>query len=93
MPSSPRFDILSWVEFFGRSCVLIRDTGFHATTEDEFAAAFEQALSLKDKLAMRKRARESAKRFTEEEFVKGWLAVMERLVDLRIQLVKGKESI
>lgn len=42
---------------------------------------------------MRKRARESAKRFTEEEFVKGWLAVMERLVDLRIRLAKGKESI
>ncbi|KAK0099425.1 asparagine-linked glycosylation protein [Cadophora gregata] len=67
-------------------------TGFHATTEDEFAAAFEQALSLKDKLAMRKRARESAKRFTEEEFMKGWIAVMERLVDLRIRLVNGSTS-
>lgn len=39
---------------------------------------------------MRKRARESAKRFTEEEFVKGWIAVMENLVDLRIRLVNGK---
>ncbi|CZT44837.1 related to ALG11 protein [Rhynchosporium secalis] len=66
-------------------------TGFHATTADEFAAAFEQALSLslKEKMSMRLRARESAKRFTEEEFVKGWIEGMERLVDLRIRLVNG----
>lgn len=32
---------------------------------------------------MRKRARASAMRFTEEEFAVGWLAQMSRLVDLR----------
>jgi len=62
--------------------------GFHATTAEEFAAGFEAALSLKDKLSMRRRARQSAKRFTEEEFVKGWIAQMEKLVDLRIQQEK-----
>ena len=41
------------------------------------------ALALEDKLAMRLRARESAKRFTEEEFAKGWIVQMERLVQLR----------
>jgi alpha-1,2-mannosyltransferase len=34
---------------------------------------------------MRKRARESAKRFTEAEFVKGWLLQMDALVELQIQ--------
>ncbi|KAG9237297.1 putative GDP-Man:Man(3)GlcNAc(2)-PP-Dol alpha-1,2-mannosyltransferase [Amylocarpus encephaloides] len=58
-------------------------TGFHATTSTEFANGFEQALALPDKLAMRCRARKSAKRFTEEEFVKGWLKQMEKLVVLR----------
>ncbi|KAI9054084.1 hypothetical protein LZ554_001255 [Drepanopeziza brunnea f. sp. 'monogermtubi'] len=65
-------------------------TGFHATTSDEFATAFESALSLEDKVSMRLRARQSAKRFTEEEFVKGWIALMEKLVDLRIRLAKAK---
>lgn len=34
-------------------------------------------------LAMRKRARRSAQRFTEEEFVKGWLVQMEKLVAMQ----------
>ncbi|KAE9377431.1 glycosyltransferase family 4 protein [Stipitochalara longipes BDJ] len=58
-------------------------TGFHATTATEFAEAFEQALALEDKLAIRLRARESAKRFTEEEFAKRWIVQMEKLVKLR----------
>jgi len=58
-------------------------SGFHATTSAEFAAGFESALALEDKLAMRLRARQSSKRFTEEEFAKGWLLQMEKLVKLR----------
>jgi alpha-1,2-mannosyltransferase len=58
-------------------------SGFHATTTSEFAAAFEEALSLEDKLAMRRRARISAQRFTEEEFSKGWVRQMEKLVVLQ----------
>lgn len=58
-------------------------TGYHATTAQEFAAGYEQALSQPNPLAVRKRARISAKRFTEEEFAKNWLAEMSRLVELR----------
>lgn len=58
-------------------------TGFHATTAQEFAEGFEKALSLEDKLAMRLRARQSAKRFTEEQFAKRWILQMEKLVKLR----------
>ena len=57
--------------------------GFHATTSAEFANGFEKALSTEDKLAIRRRARLSAKRFTEEEFSKGWIRQMEKLVDMQ----------
>lgn len=77
-----------------------RLTGFHATTPTEFAQGFEAALSLppEAKLAMRKRARRSAKRFTEEEFAKDWIIQMEKLVALQIQRKssakdKGKEHL
>jgi alpha-1,2-mannosyltransferase len=73
----PRRDIVTEIDG--------QPTGFHATTSKEFAEGFEKALGLKagDRVAMRKRARKSAKRFTEEEFAKGWLRNMEILVDLR----------
>ncbi|PHH87095.1 hypothetical protein CDD83_9318 [Cordyceps sp. RAO-2017] len=58
-------------------------TGYHAATTQEFAASYDQALSLLDPLAVRKRARTSALRFTEEEFANKWLAQMSRLVALR----------
>ncbi|KAL2265740.1 hypothetical protein VTJ83DRAFT_6840 [Remersonia thermophila] len=58
-------------------------TGFHATTASEFAAAFEKALALPDPLAVRLRARKSAKRFTEEEFARRWLEQMEGLFQAR----------
>ncbi|KAI9761162.1 MAG: asparagine-linked glycosylation protein [Chaenotheca gracillima] len=57
-------------------------TGFHGTTADEFAAAFEKALALpaKETMVMRRRARASAQRFTEAEFAKRWIVQMERLI-------------
>ncbi|KAI9885408.1 MAG: hypothetical protein M1823_002792 [Watsoniomyces obsoletus] len=60
-------------------------TGFHATTASEFAAAFTKALSLPEEetLAMRLRARASAKRFTENMFARGWLEKVEQLVEMR----------
>ena len=67
-------------------CLLIKanaESGFHATTSAEFAEGYEKALSLPNKLAVRRRARASAKRFTEEEFVKKWTAQMEKLVAMR----------
>lgn len=66
--------------------LLTKPQGFHAITATDFAQGFEAALSLpaEAKLAMRKRARQSAKRFTEEEFAKDWIIQMEKLVALRI---------
>ncbi|KAK3315380.1 GDP-Man:Man(3)GlcNAc(2)-PP-Dol alpha-1,2-mannosyltransferase [Apodospora peruviana] len=58
-------------------------TGFHATTSTEFAEGFEKSLSLPNPSAVRLRARQSAKRFTEEEFAKRWTAQMETLVNMR----------
>ncbi|KAI5860413.1 glycosyltransferase family 4 protein [Durotheca rogersii] len=58
-------------------------TGFHASTEDEFAEAFEKALSHPDPLSVRRRARLSSKRFTEEEFARKWLAEIEKLVAMK----------
>ncbi|KAF7167468.1 hypothetical protein CNMCM6106_003028 [Aspergillus hiratsukae] len=60
-------------------------TGFRASTEDEFAAAFEAALALpaEEKVAMRRRARKSALRFTEEEFSQKWLDEVGKLVEMR----------
>ncbi|RYP12132.1 hypothetical protein DL767_011468 [Monosporascus sp. MG133] len=60
-------------------------TGFHATTASEFAEGFEKALSLPDPLAVRQRARTSARRFSEEEFARKWLAQMEKLVTLSLK--------
>jgi len=57
-------------------------TGFHATNVEEFAEGYEKALSIKDTLPIRLRARQSAKRFTESEFDQKWIAQMEKLVAL-----------
>lgn len=59
-------------------------TGFRASSEEEFAAAFEAALALpeEEKVAMRLRARRSALRFTEEEFAVKWVDAVGKLVRL-----------
>ncbi|KAH8082473.1 mannosyltransferase [Cristinia sonorae] len=54
-----------------------KPTGFHATTPETFAQALHKVLTLStgEELAMRTRARTWAvKRFSEEEFEKGWAA-------------------
>lgn len=63
-------------------------TGFHAETEEQFARAFEDVLSMpeNERLEMRLRARATAKRFSEEQFAKRWVAEMEELV--RMQVVR-----
>jgi alpha-1,2-mannosyltransferase len=62
------------------------DTGFHASTADEYAEGFRKALSLSraETLAMRKRARKSAERFTDRGFAEKWLSNMDRLVRLQV---------
>jgi alpha-1,2-mannosyltransferase len=75
-----------------KDLVLTSVLGFHASTEEQYAAAFAKALSLspEDTVAMRLRARLSARRFTEEVFAGKWIAEMERLVQLQ---VKGQRSL
>ena len=72
----PKEDIV--VEFDGGP------TGFHASSDTEYAAAFHKALSLPiaETVAMRQRARLSAKRFTEKAFASSWTAQMERLLSV-----------
>ena len=72
----PKLDIVLPVEG--------RPTGFHAETDEEFAACFRTAMKLSpaEKTAMRLRARHSARRFTEAAFAKAWVAEMSKLVDM-----------
>ena len=60
------------------------ETGFKASTEEEYAAAFQKALSMekKEMMAMRMRARSRAERFTETEFEKRWVGEMGKLVEM-----------
>jgi alpha-1,2-mannosyltransferase len=48
---------------------------------------------LEDPLDMRLRARISAKRFTEEEFAKGFVQGMEKLIHIKVTPVVIKPSI
>lgn len=74
--AGPKLDIVT--EFDGAS------TGYHATDVQTFAAAFNSALSLPDEecLSMRRRARESSKRFSEAVFVANWKNVLKDLLRL-----------
>ncbi|KAJ6258907.1 hypothetical protein Dda_5802 [Drechslerella dactyloides] len=60
-------------------------TGYHATTAEEYADGFREALSLDpaETAAMRRRARQSAMRFSEEIFADGWDGMMNTLLGLR----------
>lgn len=66
--------------------ILITDIriGFHASTPEEFADGFAQALSLSDDeiVAMRQRARKSSWRFSEKVFSDAWLGHLANLVAL-----------
>jgi len=75
----PKLDIV--VDVNGKS------TGFHASTKDEYAEGFRQALTLSphETLEMRQRARKSAERFTDRGFAERWLKNMEILVALEVQ--------
>lgn len=67
-----------------------KPTGFHAETDEQFAAGFGTVSAMSDgeRLEMRSRNRESAKRFTEEAFARKWIAEMEELV--RLQVARSK---
>jgi alpha-1,2-mannosyltransferase len=79
----PKLDIV--VPFEGKP------TGYHAETDEQFSAAFRKVFGLSDeeRLAMRLRNRESAKRFTEEAFGRKWIREMEELVQAQIARAKA----
>ncbi|KAF2272720.1 UDP-Glycosyltransferase/glycogen phosphorylase [Westerdykella ornata] len=64
-------------------------TGYHASSVEEYAAAFDKALSLpaEEALKMRLRARRSARRFSTQVFGEKWVRRMEELIRLRRQRV------
>ncbi|PVI07762.1 glycosyltransferase family 4 protein [Periconia macrospinosa] len=78
----PKLDIV--VEIDGKP------TGFHASTSEEYADGFRRALSMspEETLAMRRRARKSAGRFTDKGFADKWLQNMDQLVRLQISRSK-----
>lgn len=67
--------------------LLTEGTGFHATTAQEYADGFRKALTLspQETLDMRRRARKSAERFTDQKFVDKWIKNAEKLIALQIQ--------
>ena len=60
-------------------------TGYHASTESEYAHSFAEALSMTEEAtaAMRKRARVSSKRFTEEMFAAKWVEQLGKLIEIQ----------
>lgn len=70
---------------------MLTGPGFHASTADEYAEGFRRALTLapEETLAMRRRARRSAERFTDATFAERWLRNMEKLVRLQVTRAGG----
>ena len=62
--------------------------GFHASTTEEYTTAFSKALfmSADERLAMRQRARQNARRFSEEVFAAKWAEHMDMLVRLQTEM-------
>lgn len=54
--------------------------GFHASTSRDFAESYHRIFTIPNKVPTRLRARKSARRFTEAEFAKKWIAQTEKLV-------------
>ena len=69
-------------------------TGWHASTAEEYAAAFREALALsgKEEAQMREAARESSLRFSEEVFEQGWGDLMAGLIAAIPQKEKNKAA-
>lgn len=65
-------------------------TGYHASTEQEYADSFRLALELppKERVDIRLRARSSAQRFSDGRFSQGWVKEVAEM--MRMQRLKGK---
>jgi len=75
----PKMDIVTQVDG--------KPTGYHASTAAEFADTYTKAFALSEEecLAMRQRARESSKRFSEEVFMSAWTEEMHKILRLEIR--------
>jgi alpha-1,2-mannosyltransferase len=64
-----------------------KEIGFHAETEAEFAAAFEKVgtMSEDERQEMRKRGRESSRRFGEGVFEEAWGGIMGELIGMALK--------
>lgn len=69
------------------------NAGFHASTTQQYTDAFLKALTLspEERLAMRHRARKSARRFSDRVFAEKWLQNMDRLVRLQVERANNKD--
>lgn len=65
-------------------------TGFHASTDLQYAAGFAKVLEMppEDVLPLREAARKSAKRFTEDVFKQAWNRQTEKMIRLEVQMNK-----
>jgi alpha-1,2-mannosyltransferase len=61
--------------------------GYHAENEEEYADAFKTVAAMReaDRVEMRRRGRQSSKRFTEEMFAEKWVGETEKLIRLQRQ--------
>ncbi len=68
------------------------ETGYRASTEEEYAAAFEDVLGMDEgeRLGMRRRAQDRALAFGERTFEKGWVREVGRLVGESVMGRKGR---
>ena len=71
-----------------------REIGLHAETEEEYAAAFERvgSMDVQQKEEMRRRGRESSRRFGEAVFAEGWVRAMEELIGLQRRVRRGEKG-
>ncbi|KAL8942652.1 MAG: hypothetical protein Q9211_001298 [Gyalolechia sp. 1 TL-2023] len=83
----PKLDIV--VEWQGG------ETGFKASTEEEYATSFERALRMgaAETLEMRRRARARAGAFGEEEFEQAWMREVGKLVEMTGRGSKGNQGV
>ncbi|KAF2399061.1 UDP-Glycosyltransferase/glycogen phosphorylase [Trichodelitschia bisporula] len=74
--------------------IVVNETGFHASSAEEYAEGFKKAFSMSDgdMAAMRRRARQSARRFSEEVFKERWVGEMEGLIAMQIARTGGRKA-
>ncbi len=63
-----------------------KPTGYHAETAEGFAEAYRRVMQMEpeERYAMRARARERAKTFTEEAFARKWVEQVQKLVSMQM---------